>query len=270
MMRIRNQWSFLLLLGLPLYSHSQSDSVNVVNWQFRAMYGMNIALNSTEVGSVADELIEYSDNSDYIHLGLTLYLGDSKTWGLDGVVQLQSHEMNIDGYSDFRSSVRERYEPEYYVLRNTVNEQDGIESGNSKMRFGNVNKFYVGASYHHRQSKFHFTPRFMVGLVQVESRNAEISLKKRNSNQIKEVTYFSSEPNKPHFAVLMGPTVGYELVKDLMIYAEFYYSYMHANFKYTIEERDVYTEQTTETETDHPNGVHTFNAGVGLVLNLAY
>jgi hypothetical protein len=255
---------------LPFLLNAQNDTLKVIHWQARAMYGMNIPLNAVEVGEPSDELIEYSDNSDYIHLGATLFLDRERTWGLDGIIQLQSHKVGEKSYADFRRSVNEKYESDYYILQNTIGQGEDEEDESSPGNFGNVNKFYIGASYHHREGKFRFTPRFMVGLVQVESKNAEINLKRKNSNEITEVTYFSSKPDRPHFSVLMGPTVGYQLVKNLMIYAEFYYSYMHANFNYTIKERNVYTESTTETSTDHPNNVHAFNAGIGLILDLSY
>jgi hypothetical protein len=256
----------LVLTMTSTLVYSQTDSLYTFEFQLRTSVGGNIALTPVNKAYETDDLIVFQDTSVYWQIiAGTIYF--SENWGLDASLFSYTADNAYRLEDRFTQRINETYSEEYFILYNSVDRGNSLEY----QEYGSVRGFQAGLSYRYEKNeKFILQPSLKFGVMVFDNINAQIHLKERGTNILKQVDYNDTRSSNNAFSASLGSMIGYKFHQNWIIFAEVYYSYSYAGLEYERKITDLYTGEVDFTIYDHPKHLSSFQFGVGLAVDLKY
>jgi hypothetical protein len=249
----------LILLLLPFRLFSQLDSSYRDIWQTRIQAGVNIPITSLPDSDPSANLIEYSNNSQFLQLLSATYFFNRK-WGIEFNYQGISSPNLRNRHEDFSNTVTPEFSDEFFV---------DVSSGAQSDRFNffsrNFERGLLGIVYRIEKNRFFIQPKLALGVTSFYADWGNIDLKQRNSNRRMEVQYTPTKSVQDPFTVAPSIILGYALTRRIYVHSEVMLSHFQASFSYIKTTEDFFTnESTTETINYHKN-ILTLSIGAGLI-----
>lgn len=259
----------LVFVGLLIFGafslHAQNSSKlaaykDIV--QLKPTYGFNFPLTKLLNNSTADDLLEYSDKSDYLQVYAVTFFA-KKHWGVELNYQAVNTHLPANNYNRFKQKTEAAYEANFYV-----NTSSGAEYNNTIPFIGQVNKGYIGLVYRYENGRFYYYPKVNLGITSFQANWGKVKLKEKNTNRYDEILF---EPNKQAVDMLflgVSQSVGWKLNKYIYLNFDSMLGITHTNLSYTKTQTQLVSNQSTVETISYKNYLATLSAGLGVIIVL--
>jgi hypothetical protein len=230
--------------------------------QLKPSYGFNFPLTKLLNNSTVDDLLEYSDNSDYLQIyGVTFF--SKKHWGVELNYQAVNTHMPDNNYNRFKQKMEAAYDANFYV-----NTSSSAEYGSIFPLIGQVNKGYIGLVYRYERGRFFYYPKVNLGITSFQANWGKVKLKEKNTNRYDEIMF---EPNKRPVDMLffgVSQSAGLKLNKYIYLNFDSMLGFTYTNLSYTKTQTQLASKQSTIENISYKNYLATLSAGLGLIVVL--
>ncbi|MFN6377783.1 MAG: hypothetical protein ACK4WD_00805 [Flavobacteriales bacterium] len=250
-----------ILFGLVTAKTYCQDSLNYKSkWQTRPNYGVNIPITKLLDGRITDNLIEYSDYSNYMQVLSVAYFFH-KRWGVEFNFQGNKARNNSSRAINFSNTIKSEYDNNYFVSTST---SGNLDRDNSIL--GNSDRLLLGVIYRYEKIRFFIYPKLSLGVSSFRTDWGNATLKQRNSNNVLEVSYSSGNRANDHFTVAPSIAFGYKLSKRVYLNFDVMASYYKTDLTFIKEIKDLNTESTTTESFAYRKDIFTLSIGGGLII----
>ena len=260
---MKNIFITLLFLGLLIESSYCQDSLNYKSkWQIRPNYGINIPITKLLNGSILDNLFEYGDNSTYWQV-LSISYFFRRHWGVEFNFQGMTSGNIAKRADKFMDAMKSEYKSDYYVTPST-----GASYDNFSLLAVNFNRGFIGLIYRYEKNRLFFYPKFSIGITSFYTDWGKATLKRKNSNNVIEVSYDPSNIPNGHFVVATSAAFGYKLTKKIYLNMDLMASYYKTDITFTKKITDLNTAISRSEKMEYIKNVFTVSIGAGLIFLL--
>ncbi len=230
-----------------------TNKSSYVKWTFNAGGGVHIPITKLKVGSLSDELIQYS-NGGFYYQPLLSSIYWSEHWGIDIIGQfslLQPQDRQSDRIHQY---VLSNFQEDYFILNES-------ESNRKK---SSVEKILFGLCYRINKNRFQTNTKVYIGYSSFYIDWYSADLKEKDSNVYRKIDFTASERPIDAGTIAIGVSESYRFYKRFSVRADFMYAYFRSNFSISQTNKNLYTEEIIEEVHSYKRGIHSISLGLGI------
>jgi hypothetical protein len=248
----------LLLLLLPFCALAQRSRISLL---VNTTAGNDFTLKGFSSGNKVRDLIYFDNSTPYLRLSASLFFGEKfgLTFAYHGSLNSQKD------YRGFKTMIEQNY-PDYYNYVPGKNKYE--QSVNGKNAGKVTSRILTGITYNFEYKKFNFTPKLLTGFMLLDDSEAEVYLKKKNSNEyIHQVYKQETEAGTAVFCLNAGFNFIWRVNKGLGINLELNYFenwVTEGAFVYNVTTTNSYTGTETVETLQYTEKLRQLSIGAGI------
>ncbi|MDP1727269.1 MAG: hypothetical protein Q8M15_10840 [Bacteroidota bacterium] len=258
---MQKQYFIALVLSILTMHLSAQESLNYKSkLQTNPSVGINIPITKLLNGKLTDYLIEYDDQSYYWQIISGTFFFH-KYWGIEFNFQANSSNSISKRADNFLQSMQSEYGNEYFVTPSTG-------AGDEKVSIisGNFERGYLGLIYRIESEKYFIYPKIAIGVTSFYTDWGKAYLKKKNFNDIIEISYSSGKAPNDFFIIATSATFGYKLTKRIFFNFDIGVSHYKTDLTFIKTMTDINSGQSTKEDFAYKKNVFNLSLGTGIII----